>query len=97
MNAHLRRAAVALAAVSMTAGLAACGSAKEAGGGTAKKDKKGPLTIGLLLPENQTARYERFDRPLIEKELKELAAPTPSSSTTTPSRTPPSSSSRSTR
>lgn len=73
MNAHLRRAAVALAAVSMAAGPAACGSAKEAGGGTAKKDRKGPLTIGLLLPENQTARYERFDRPLIEKKLKELA------------------------
>ncbi|GGP39840.1 substrate-binding domain-containing protein [Streptomyces abikoensis] len=74
MNVHLRRAAVAAAAVSMAAGLAACGSAKEAGGGTAaKKDKKGPLTIGLLLPENQTARYERFDRPLIEKKIKELA------------------------
>ncbi|MFD0382374.1 hypothetical protein ACFQ2B_07795 [Streptomyces stramineus] len=31
MNTHLRRAAVAVAAVSMAAGLAACGSAKEAG------------------------------------------------------------------
>ncbi|CAM5598210.1 Solute-binding protein OS=Streptomyces glaucescens OX=1907 GN=SGLAU_25735 PE=4 SV=1 [Streptomyces glaucescens] len=28
--------------------------------------------IGLLLPENQTARYEKFDRPLIEKKIKEL-------------------------
>ncbi|MFI1971485.1 ABC transporter substrate-binding protein [Streptomyces cinnamoneus] len=76
MNAHLRRAAVAVAAVSMAAGLAACGSAKEAGdGGDKKKDKKGPLTIGLLLPENQTARYERFDKPLIEKKIKELGGP----------------------
>ncbi|RLV10490.1 ABC transporter substrate-binding protein [Streptomyces griseocarneus] len=57
----------------MAAGLAACGSAKEAGGGDKKKDKKGSLTIGLLLPENQTARYERFDKPLIEKKIKELA------------------------
>ncbi|WP_246430540.1 substrate-binding domain-containing protein [Streptomyces rectiverticillatus] len=73
MNTHLRRAAVAVAAMSMAAGLAACGSAKEAGGGETKKDKKGPLTIGLLLPENQTARYERFDKPLIEKKIKELA------------------------
>ncbi len=73
MNAHLRRAAVAAAAVSMALGMAACGSAKEAGGGEKKADKKGPLTIGLLLPENQTARYERFDRPLIEKKIKELA------------------------
>ncbi|MFH8982175.1 substrate-binding domain-containing protein [Streptomyces varsoviensis] len=74
MNTHLRRAAVAVAAVSMAAGLAACGSAKEAGdNGGKKKNKSGPLTIGLLLPENQTARYERFDRPLMEKKIKELA------------------------
>ncbi|MFF7023431.1 substrate-binding domain-containing protein [Streptomyces klenkii] len=73
MNTHMRRAAVAVAAVSMAAGLAACGSAKEAGGGESTKEKKGPLTIGLLLPENQTARYERFDKPLIEKKIKELA------------------------
>ncbi|MFI9238003.1 substrate-binding domain-containing protein [Streptomyces sp. NPDC053079] len=74
MNSHLRRAGVAMAAVSMATALAACGSAKEAGdNGEQKKDKKGPLTIGLLLPENQTARYERFDKPLIEKKIKELA------------------------
>ncbi|UNO39466.1 substrate-binding domain-containing protein [Streptomyces sp. MST-110588] len=74
MNTHLRRAAVAVAAVSMAAGLAACGSAKEAGNDGGKKGKKdGPLTIGLLLPENQTARYERFDKPLIEKKIRELA------------------------
>ncbi|ARZ67211.1 ABC transporter substrate-binding protein [Streptomyces albireticuli] len=74
MNTHLRRAAVAVAAVSMAAGLAACGKAKEAGnGGGGKKEGKAALTIGLLLPENQTARYERFDKPLIEKKIKELA------------------------
>ncbi|MEU7166411.1 substrate-binding domain-containing protein [Streptomyces morookaense] len=72
MNTHLRRAVVAVAALSMAAGLAACGKAKEAGGGPTK-EKKGALTIGLLLPENQTARYERFDKPLIEKKLKELS------------------------
>nr|WP_107072619.1 substrate-binding domain-containing protein [Streptomyces olivoverticillatus] len=57
----------------MAAGLAACGSAKEAGGSGDKKKDKSSLTIGLLLPENQTARYERFDKPLIEKKIKELA------------------------
>ncbi|MGK5627184.1 substrate-binding domain-containing protein [Streptomyces sp. URMC 123] len=58
------------------AGLAACGSAKQAGDKSEQaKDKKGPLTIGLLLPENQTARYEKFDKPLIEKRIKELAGP----------------------
>ncbi|WP_190127411.1 substrate-binding domain-containing protein [Streptomyces mashuensis] len=76
MNAHVRGTVVALAAVSLAAGLAACGKAKEAGGNDGpKKDPNAPLTIGLLLPENQTARYERFDRPLIEKKLKELAGP----------------------
>lgn len=75
MKTHLRRAAVALAAVSMTVGLAACGSAEEAGDNADDGGGKneGPLTIGLLLPENETARYEDFDRPLIEKKLKELA------------------------
>lgn len=73
MNAHLRRAAVAAAATAMAVSLAACGSAKESGD-SAKESKKsdGPITIGLLLPENQTARYEKFDKPLIEKKVSEL-------------------------
>lgn len=73
MNAHLRRAAVAAAATAMAVSLAACGSAEESGD-SAKESKKtdGPLTIGLLLPENQTARYEKFDKPLIEKRVSEL-------------------------
>jgi D-xylose transport system substrate-binding protein len=32
------------------------------------------LRIGLLLPENKTARYESFDRPLIEKNVHALCA-----------------------
>ncbi|GAB3953301.1 ABC transporter substrate-binding protein [Streptomyces sparsus] len=76
MNATLRRAAVALAATAMATSLAACGSAKESGGNTDTEEKKkdGPLSIGLLLPEDQTARYENFDRPLIEAKIKELCA-----------------------
>lgn len=73
MNATVRRTAVALAATAMTVSLAACGSAKEAGGSSDSDDKKdGPLSIGLLLPEDQTARYENFDKPLIEAKIKEL-------------------------
>ncbi|MEU3499477.1 sugar ABC transporter substrate-binding protein [Streptomyces hundungensis] len=71
----MRRAAVAVAATAMAVSLAACGSAKESGGGTKSSDgaKKGDdLKIGLLLPENQTARYEKFDKPLIEAKVKEL-------------------------
>ncbi|WP_299540228.1 sugar ABC transporter substrate-binding protein [uncultured Streptomyces sp.] len=74
MNTRMRRAAVAVAATAMAVSLAACGSAKESGD---KKDdssaKKGDaLKIGLLLPESQTARYEKFDRPIIEKKISDL-------------------------
>ncbi len=75
MNTRMRRAAFAVAAGAMAVSLAACGSAKESGGGSKTTDsaKKGDaIKVGLLLPENQTARYEKFDRPLIEKKVKEL-------------------------
>ncbi|MFB7246625.1 ABC transporter substrate-binding protein [Streptomyces populi] len=71
----MRRAAVAVAAGAMAVSLAACGSAKESKGGdsSASSEKKGDaIKVGLLLPENQTARYESFDKPLIEKKVKEL-------------------------
>ncbi|WP_437012375.1 ABC transporter substrate-binding protein [Streptomyces sp. enrichment culture] len=72
----MRRAAVALAAGAMAVSLAACGSAKESGDNNDSSDsaaKKGDdIKVGLLLPENQTARYEKFDKPMIEKKVKEL-------------------------
>ncbi|MFG3246377.1 sugar ABC transporter substrate-binding protein [Streptomyces sp. NPDC048187] len=72
----MRRAAVALAAGAMAVSLAACGSAKESGDKNDSSDsaaKKGDdIKVGLLLPENQTARYEKFDKPMIEKKVKEL-------------------------
>ncbi|MBB1244621.1 sugar ABC transporter substrate-binding protein [Streptomyces durbertensis] len=76
MNATVRRTAVVVAASAMAVSLAACGTAKEAGGnsGPGEKKKDGPLSIGLLLPEDQTARYENFDRPLIEAKIKELCS-----------------------
>jgi len=76
VNTRMRRAAVAIASGAMAISLAACGSAEEAGGGndsTGSAPAKGDdIKIGLLLPENKTARYEKFDRPLIEKKIKEL-------------------------
>ncbi|WP_404816658.1 substrate-binding domain-containing protein [Streptomyces thermolineatus] len=75
MNTYLRRTAMIAAAVSMAAGLAACGSAGQAGdnaGKAAEGKGKEKLTIGLLLPENQNARYEKFDKPLIEAKVEEL-------------------------
>jgi D-xylose transport system substrate-binding protein len=72
----MRRAAVAVAATAMAVSLAACGSAKESGDDNDSSEsaaKKGDaIKVGLLLPENQTARYEKFDKPLIEKKVKEL-------------------------
>ncbi|MET7983774.1 MULTISPECIES: substrate-binding domain-containing protein [unclassified Streptomyces] len=72
----MRRAAVAVAAGAMAVSLAACGSAKESKGSSdssAGSAKKGDaIKVGLLLPENQTARYEKFDKPLIEKKVSEL-------------------------
>ncbi|WP_330461994.1 substrate-binding domain-containing protein [Streptomyces sp. NBC_00820] len=72
----MRRAAVAVAAGAMAVSLAACGSAKESkdsSSSSSSSAKKGDdIKIGLLLPENKTARYEKFDRPLIEKKIKEL-------------------------
>ncbi|MFK8909364.1 sugar ABC transporter substrate-binding protein [Streptomyces sp. YS-3] len=76
MNTRTRRAAVSVTATAMAVSLAACGSAKESGD-TAKESgakKGGAIKIGLLLPENQTARYEKFDKPLIEKMVKDLTA-----------------------
>ncbi|NUL07062.1 substrate-binding domain-containing protein [Streptomyces lunaelactis] len=73
MNTRMRRAAVAVAATTMAVSLAACGSASESGDSTKETAAKGDdVTIGLLLPENQTARYEQFDKPLIEKKISEL-------------------------
>lgn len=75
MNTRMRRAAVAVAAGAMAVSLAACGSAKNSGNNdsSSSSPKKGDdIKVGLLLPENKTARYEKFDRPLIEKKIKEL-------------------------
>ncbi|WP_189325757.1 ABC transporter substrate-binding protein [Streptomyces flaveus] len=70
----MRRAAYAVAAGAMALSLAACGSAEEAGGDNDEPSaaKGDAIKVGLLLPENQTARYEKFDKPLIEKKVKEL-------------------------
>lgn len=74
MNTRMRRAAVAFCATAMAVSLAACGSAKESGDKSEKSTAKNTdaLKIGLLLPENQTARYEKFDKPIIEQQVKKL-------------------------
>ncbi|MFF8385956.1 substrate-binding domain-containing protein [Streptomyces kanasensis] len=72
MNAMTRRVVIGTAAVSMAVSLAACGKAGD--GGSAGGDGGDGKTIGLLLPENKTTRYETFDRPIIEAKIKELCS-----------------------
>jgi D-xylose transport system substrate-binding protein len=70
MNAMTRRIVVGTAAVSIALTMAACGKTGDKSGGSGSKDK----SIGLLLPDTVTARYEKFDKPLIEAKIKELCA-----------------------
>ncbi|WP_217210626.1 substrate-binding domain-containing protein [Streptomyces sp. AC550_RSS872] len=65
MKLYLRRAAGSVATVSLAVVLASCGSAGNTSG-------TGGVTIGLLLPGAGTPRAEQFDRPLIEKKIKDL-------------------------
>ncbi|MGW1767900.1 sugar ABC transporter substrate-binding protein [Streptomyces sp. NPDC002073] len=71
MNAYRRRAAAAVCVASLGAvALSGCGSTDADGPGD---DRPGAaVKVGLLLPENETARYERFDKPLIEKKVGRL-------------------------
>jgi D-xylose transport system substrate-binding protein len=69
MNAMMRRVVIGTAAVSMALSVAACGKAGS-DSGSSSSDK----TIGLLLPDSVTARYEKFDKPLFEAKVKELCS-----------------------
>ena len=72
MNAMTRRIVIGTAAVSMALSMAACG--KAGGSKSSDSSSKGDKTIGLLLPENATTRYEKFDRPLIQAKIKALCS-----------------------
>jgi D-xylose transport system substrate-binding protein len=65
MKACMKGPALALAAVSTAVALAACGSGS--GGDVAEGDAS---TIGMLLPNATTARWETRDKPLLEKEIR---------------------------
>ncbi|MFD3511575.1 substrate-binding domain-containing protein [Streptomyces sp. NPDC058657] len=77
MNAMTRRVVIATAAISMAVSLSACGKAGEgdkADGGATKGGGDLGKSIGLLLPENKTTRYETFDRPIMEAKIKALCS-----------------------
>ena len=74
MSTVRRRATVVAALALLAMGAAACNSNKgsSSGGGGGGGSASG--TIALLLPESQTTRYESFDRPLMEKKIRELCS-----------------------
>ncbi|QKV91841.1 substrate-binding domain-containing protein [Streptomyces sp. NA02950] len=70
-RARLRIAVAATAATALAVTLAACGKAAQVEqSGDAAHHRN--LRIGLLLPDNEIARFDRFDKPLIIKRIKEL-------------------------
>ena len=71
MNATMRRVVIGATAVSMALSIAACGKAGDDDSDSSSSDSK---SIGLLLPDSVTARYEKFDRPLFEAKVKELCS-----------------------
>ncbi|MEC3997684.1 substrate-binding domain-containing protein [Actinacidiphila sp. DG2A-62] len=74
MNAMTRRIAVGTVAVSIALTMAACGKAGDKKDSSSSGGDSKNKSIGLLLPENATTRYEKFDKPLIEAKIKELCS-----------------------
>lgn len=70
----MRRFTLALAASSAAFSLTACGVIDGVGGssGAAAPKKGNDITVGLLLPDKDTARFEKFDYPLIKKRVADL-------------------------
>jgi D-xylose transport system substrate-binding protein len=71
---HRPRIAAGVALLAVAVAVGACGTTSNdkssSGGGTSAKSG----TIGLLLPETKTTRYEQFDHPLFQQKLKELCS-----------------------
>ncbi|MEU6650587.1 substrate-binding domain-containing protein [Streptomyces sp. NPDC046900] len=70
----VRRTAIALAAAASAISLAACGVIDGVGGGSSSATpKKGnDITVGLLLPEKENPRYDKFDYPIIKEQVRSL-------------------------
>jgi D-xylose transport system substrate-binding protein len=70
----VRRIATALTASTSALALTACGVIDGVGGSdSSASPKKGDdITVGLLLPDKDTARFESFDHPVIKKEVAAL-------------------------
>ncbi|MFJ9632484.1 sugar ABC transporter substrate-binding protein [Streptomyces sp. NPDC091280] len=72
----MRRAAVAVIATTMAVAMAACGKAGDDKKSDSSSSSSGGTnaSIGLLLPDSVTTRYEKFDKPYFEAKVKELCS-----------------------
>ncbi|WP_053660193.1 sugar ABC transporter substrate-binding protein [Streptomyces sp. MMG1121] len=70
----MRHLAVAVTATASALALTGCGALGSVGGsGSSAPSAKGDdITVGLLLPDKDTARFEKFDHPIIKKEVAAL-------------------------
>jgi len=75
VNTLMRRVAVSVAISALAVSAAACGKAGDDNNGSdSSSSGSGSKSIGLLLPDNVTARYEKFDKPYFEAKVKELCS-----------------------
>jgi len=75
VNTLMRRAAVPVLVSALALTAAACGKAgddNDSDGGSSSGS--GNKSIGLLLPDSVTTRYEQFDKPFFEAKVKELCS-----------------------
>jgi D-xylose transport system substrate-binding protein len=71
----MRRVAVSVAISALAVSAAACGKAGDDDNGSdSSSSGAGGKSIGLLLPDNVTARYEKFDMPYFKAKVKELCS-----------------------
>ncbi|MGW3151492.1 sugar ABC transporter substrate-binding protein [Streptomyces sp. NPDC001177] len=70
----VRRPFIAVSTSAMAVLLAACGIVNDMGGNSSPAGlrKDNHITVGLLLPEKETSRYEKFDYPIIKKQVANL-------------------------
>ncbi|MBK3631932.1 substrate-binding domain-containing protein [Streptomyces sp. MBT97] len=70
----MRRVVIGATAVSMALSIAACGKAGDDKGSDSGSSSSGDKSIGLLLPDSVTARYEKFDKPYFDAKVKALCS-----------------------
>jgi len=68
--------ALPVVAVASALTLTACGALDAVGGGgsSAKPNKRNDIKVALLLPDKETARFEKFDHPLFKQRVASLTS-----------------------